>query len=276
MKKKNFKLEQINKYDIFCQIWEPEKSPKAVMLLVHGLGEHSGRYATHFADFYLNKGFVILTFDLPGHGKSSGLKGHIDNFDDYNEILSSLLSYANKYYQKLPIFVFGQSLGGLIALRFIIQSKPAINGAVATSVLIDIIQPVTPLKILLARLLNNVFPTFMMTSDLDTSLLSKDPNVVNKYNTDPLVHRKTSARLGIFLLDGGKFVRENATEIQVPTLLMVGSKEGIVSQQAIHDFCLQSENCTEKVWNGLYHELHNEPEKKKVLDFTAKWLNNHM
>ena len=121
MKINIIKLEYNSTYKIFSQIWEPENPPKGVIVLVHGLGEHSGRYRTHFADYFTNEGFSILTFDLPGHGKSSGKRGHIKEYEDFNKLLSAGISHAKKKYPTLPIFLYGHSLGGLIALDYSIQ-----------------------------------------------------------------------------------------------------------------------------------------------------------
>ncbi len=269
-------LEDNGIYKIFSQMWEPENPPKGVIVLVHGLGEHSGRYSTHFAKHFSNEGFFILTFDLPGHGKSSGKRGHIKEYADINMLLSAGISHAKKKYPTLPIFLYGHSLGGLIALEYSIQIKPVINGVIVSAPVLDVNEPISPIKLAMAKLMDKFFPSFTLDSGLNRNMLSRDKSVVERYNADPLVHGHTSARMGMYIIEKGKFVRDNANKVTLPTLIMIGSAEGIVSKKAIHDFCDQSNNCSEKVWAGLYHELHNEPEKMDVFQFTTEWIASHM
>ena len=257
-------------------MWEPENPPKGVIVLVHGLGEHSGRYSTHFAKHFSNEGFSILTFDLPGHGKSSGKRGHIKKYEDINILLSAGISHVKKKYPTLPIFLYGHSLGGLIALEYSIQIKPVINGVIVSAPVLDVNEPISPIKLAMAKLMDKFFPSFTLDSGLNRNMLSRDKSVVERYNADPLVHGHTSARMGMYIIEKGKFVRDNANKVTLPTLIMIGSAEGIVSKKAIHDFCDQSNNCSEKVWAGLYHELHNEPEKMDVFQFTTEWIASHM
>lgn len=276
MKTSSITLEANDIYKIFSQIWEPESPAKGVIILIHGLGEHSNRYCTHFASFFSNEGYSILTFDLPGHGKSSGKKGHIKEFGDFDKLLSAGISYAKNKYPSLPIFIYGHSLGGLIALEYSIQVKPDINGVIASAPVLDVLEPIHPIKLLLAKIMNTVFPSFSLDSGLNRNMLSSDKSVIERYNADPLVHGHTSARMGMYIIEKGEFVRNNANKVSMPTLIIVGSAEGIVSKKAIHDFCEQSENCSEKIWAGLYHELHNEPENLSVLRFTSEWINSYL
>ena len=276
MKTSSITLEAKSSYQIFSQIWEPENPAKGVIILVHGLGEHSDRYCTHFANFFSNEGYSILAFDLPGHGLSSGKKGHIKEYDDFDKLLSTGISYAKNKYPSLPIFVYGHSLGGLIALEYSIQVKPNINGVIASAPVLDFYEPIHPVKLVLAKIMNTVFPSFSLDSGLNRNMLSRDKSVIERYNADPLVHGHTSSRLGMYIIEKGEFVRNNPNKVSVPTLVMVGSAEGIVSKKAIHDFCDRSDNCVEKIWTGLYHELHNEPENLSVLEFTSEWIDSHL
>ncbi len=276
MKTSSITLEAKSSYQIFSQIWEPENPAKGVIILVHGLGEHSDRYCTHFANFFSNEGYSILAFDLPGHGQSSGKKGHIKEYDDFDKLLSTGISYAKNKYPSLPVFVYGHSLGGLIALEYSIQVKPNINGVIASAPVLDVYEPIHPAKLLLAKIMNIVFPSFSLDSGLNRNMLSRDKSVIERYNADPLVHGHTSSRMGMYIIEKGEFVRNNPNKVSVPTLVMVGSAEGIVSKKAIHDFCDQSDNCVEKIWTGLYHELHNEPENFSVLEFTSEWIDSHL
>ena len=257
-------------------MWEPENLPKGVIVLVHGLGEHSGRYNTHFADHFLNEGFSILTFDLPGHGKSGGKRGHIEQYEDFDKLLSAGISYAKNKYPSLPIYLYGHSLGALIVLEYSIQIKPSINSVIASAPVLDVNEPIPPFKLALAKVMDKFFPSFTLDSGINRNMLSSDKGVIEKYNADPLVHGYTSARMGMYIIEKGEFVLNNAKKVSLPTLVMVASADGIVSKKAIHDFCEQSDKCSEKIWAGFYHEIHNEPEKENVLEYTSKWIADHM
>ena len=268
-------LENINGTQIYSQLWEPKNKVAGVIILVHGLGEHADRYGTHFAKYFNDKKYAIVTFDLPGHGKSGAKRGQIKQADDFRKLVSSSIAYAKTKYPNLPIFIYGHSLGGLIALESLIRNKPEINGAIITAPVIDVNEPIPPIKLFLAKVMDKLFPSFALDSGLKRNLLSRDVNVVNAYNSDPLVHGKTSSRLGMYIINTGSFVRENAEKVSIPTFVMVGSAEGIVSKNAIDTFCKNSELCEEKEWPGLYHELHNEPEKNDVLDSAFNWMEKH-
>ena len=276
MKINNIKLEYNSGSKISSQIWETENQPKGVIVLVHGLGEHSGRYSTHFADYFSNEGFSILTFDLPGHGESGGKRGHIEHYEDFYKLLSAGISHAKKKYPSLPIFLYGHSLGGLITLEYSILMKPVINGVIASAPVLDVYEPIPPVKLALAKIMNKIFPSFTLDSGLNRNMLSSDKSVIERYNADPLVHGHTSSRMGMYITEKGAFVRANAKKVSLPTLVMVGSSEGIVSKEAIHDFCEQSDKCSEKIWTDFYHELHNEPKKISLLKFTTEWIAGHI
>jgi alpha-beta hydrolase superfamily lysophospholipase len=272
---KEFTLSISNGQSIFACEWNPEKKARAVIALVHGHGEHSGRYE-HVADFYTKNGFAVISFDLFGHGKSGGQRGHLPEENAYLLSIDNLLDYAKSIYPGLPAILRGHSLGGEIVLWYGIERKPKINGIIATAPLFSSFEPVPPIKLFLAKTMNSIFPTFSMKSDLNADDLSKDKTVVSKYKHDPLVHGDMSARLGWTIIEKGKWLRLHAKEFPLPLLLMVGSGEKIVSRSDIDDFAKQVKNIDYKIWDGLYHELHNEPEKAKVLNYELNWVNRQL
>lgn len=276
MKETTINLDLNNSQMIYSQLWETETQTKGVLVLVHGFGEHSGRYSNHFAEHFLNKGFSIVTFDLPGHGKSGGKRGHIGNAIDISALVSSGIKYAKRIYPDLPTFLYGHSFGGMIVLWYAIQSKPDLNGVISTSPLLRLHDPVPPNKLALVRIMNKILPSHIVDNDLRREMLSRDKQVINQYNIDPLVHGDASVRSGMFILEKGRYVSENAKKLDLPTLVMVGSADKIVSVPVIHDFCRQAKNCKEKIWDKLFHEIHNEPEKENVMQFASKWLSAHM
>jgi acylglycerol lipase len=257
---------------IFFQSWLPSEKPKAIMILIHGFGEHSSRYGTHFAEFYTASRIGIFTFDLPGHGKTPGKRGHIANPFALLETIDLLIKQIKSEYPETPLFLYGHSFGGEILLWYTLVRNPLLNGMIITSPLIGLKEATPPMKYFLAKLMDKIFPTFTMDNGLNSKYLSRDPEVVNAYNTDPLVHRKISARSGMMVMNRGQWILENAIDNKNKMLIMIGSDEGIVNKESVEKFYELCPSITYKVWPGLYHELHNEPEKDQIFDFSLKWL----
>ncbi|MDK2979955.1 MAG: hypothetical protein PWQ55_302 [Chloroflexota bacterium] len=262
--------------ELFLRVWEPEKAIKGILVLVHGLGEHSGRYSTDFAQIYTDMGLAILAPDLPGHGKTPGQRGHIPHTAQFLDYLDTLVAQARERYPDLPLFIYGHSMGGLITLWYDLARHPQVAGVIVTSPAINVHNPAPALQKALAKLMNVILPSFSMENGLDAGLLSHDPAVVQAYVTDPLVHSRISARLGLMLLDHGNWILAHASENRNPLLVMIGSQEGIVSKEAVDQFCQLAPNVTYKVWPDLFHEIHNEPQKQEFFKFTERWIEERL
>lgn len=258
--------------ELILHEWQPEKTVKAVILLVHGLGEHAGRYGGDFADFYTDSGFVILAPDLPGHGKTPGPRGHIADTNQFLDYLDALIAKLRAAFPGKPLFLYGHSLGGGIVLWHTLARQPQVNGVIVTSPVIGTRIPVPAFKVWLASVMNSLFPAFSMDNGLDAQQLSRDKNIVRAYINDPLVHRLVSARLGKLILEFAAIIPSQAHKNQANILLMVGSEEGIVDKNAIQTFSNITPRVEYKEWPGLYHEIHNEPEKETVFIFTIAWM----
>jgi len=272
-----FSLSKINDHNIYAQSWIPESATKGIIALVHGLGEHSGRYR-HVADFFTKRGFGLIAFDLYGHGKSEGKRGFLPSENTHLVCIDKLLDYIKKEYPDKPIILYGHSLGGELVLWYSLIRKPKIKGVISTSPLFSTYEPVNPIKILTAQLMSKIAPSFTMDSGLNRNALSQDDSVIYTYNNDPLVHGNLSASLGWTMLEKGKWILDQGEKFALPLLLMVGSMEKIVSIEKIEEFTkkVPKNHITYKVWDGLYHELHNEPQKHLVLGFELDWMKQHV
>jgi acylglycerol lipase len=257
---------------IYFQSWLPDGDLKALMILVHGFGEHSSRYGTHFAEFYTSSNVGIITFDLPGHGKSFGKKGHIAYPDALPGIIDSLIQESSIKYPNIPLFLYGHSFGGEVVLWYSLARNPPVKGVLVSSPLIGPKDAVPLSKLALAKIMDKLLPPFSMDNGINPNLLSRDPLVVKNYISDPLVHRQISARSGMMVINRGKWILDNAKENNIEMLLMVGSKEGIVNKDAIDFFSKTAPYVTYKIWPVLYHEIHNEPEKIQVLNYSLDWM----
>jgi len=259
----------------YFQGWQPETPPKAVVCLVHGLGEHSGRYA-HVAAALNAAGYALFGFDLRGHGKSDGLRGHTPSYDTLLDDIGRLLDEAAARYPGLPRFLYGQSLGGNLVLNCALRRKPAIAGVVATSPWLRLSSAPPAARMTLGRVMNRLLPAFVQSSGLDPTGLSRDPEVVRAYKVDPLVHDRLSARLGMAAIEAGEWALAHAAEFPLPLLLAHGSADKLTSATASAEFANKVPgDCTFKLWDGFYHETHNEPEKAEVLSFMIDWLQQH-
>ena len=276
MKHFEFKFKTFGGLQLFAQSWQPEAKPRAVICLIHGMGEHSGRY-THVADQLTQAGYTLLSFDLRGQGQSKGLRGHTPSYDALLNDINSLLNEADKCFPELPRFLYGHSLGGNLALNYVLRRQPQLKGVIVTGPWLRLAFEPPRFKIILAQITNYIWPSFSQKSGLDTKALSRDSEVVYACENDPLVHDHISARMFISGHKAGRWALEHASELTIPLLLMHGGDDKMASLEASREFADKiTKNCTLKIWDGLYHEIHNEPEKQEVLTFLINWLNERI
>lgn len=257
---------------LHAQCWTPSTPAKAVVALVHGMGEHIGRYE-HVARFFNQQGFAVLAYDQQGHGKSEGARGHIVSAASLLDDVGLLLEEAGKRFPGKPVFLYGQSMGGNAVLNFALRNKPAVAGIIATSPWIQLAFKPPSIKVWAGRLVNRLTPTLSLANELATQYLSRDPAVVKAYNEDPLVHRKITAGGGVVLLGMAQNLDKTVAELGVPLLITHGSGDKITSHAASYAFAMRAKgDVTFREWPGMYHELHNEPEKDVYLNFLYSWM----
>jgi alpha-beta hydrolase superfamily lysophospholipase len=260
--------------NLYAQAWSPE-SPQGVVCLVHGLGEHSGRYA-HVADRLNTAGYAVLASDLRGHGKSAGQRGHAPSMEAFMKDIDLLLEEAKRRYPHQPRFLYGHSLGGILVLNYTLRRRPELAGVVATSSGLRTALELQKGKIALVKLLGSVMQKQTIASGLDAATISRDPEVVKKYLSDPLVHDKITFGMAKALSEAIPWVFAHASEFKVPLLLMHGTADQLAFPAGSKEFAsLVHGDCTLKLWEGLYHETHNEPEKDEVLAYMVGWLESH-
>ncbi len=261
---------------MYARSWEPESSPKACVILVHGLGEHIGRYE-HVGLALTQAGFVLSGYDLRGHGKSGGVRGHTPSYDALMNDVERFLDLAARRYPNLPRFLYGHSMGGNQVINFALRRQAKLKGVIATGPWLKLAFEPPASKISLGKLMNHIFPGFIQASGLDTKALSHDANVVQAYENDPLVHDKISARLFVEMYQSGLWAFEHAKEFPLPLLLMHGSKDSLTSPEASRQFAAAAgDKVTLRIWDGLFHEIHNEAEKAQVLAVMIGWLDERL
>ncbi len=257
---------------LHAQCWSPSTPAKAVVALVHGMGEHIGRYE-HVAQFFNNRGIALLAYDQQGHGQSEGARGNIVSAASLLDDVGLLLAEAQKRFRGKPVFLYGHSMGGNAVLNFALRNQPAVAGIIATSPWIQLAFRPSAIKVWAGRLVNRLAPTLSLTNELDTLYLSHDPEVVKAYNADPLVHNKITAGGGVVLLDLAQKLNTIIAALNAPLLITHGSDDHLTSEPASLAFALRAKgDVTFREWPGMYHELHNETEKEVYLNFLHEWM----
>ena len=253
----------------------PGTGMKAMVILVHGVGEHTMRYQ-HWIERFLKDGIGIIGVDLPGHGKSDGSRGVIRSYSQTDEMISILTKEYSNTFPGTPLFLYGHSLGGGIVLKYVLENSPAINGAIITSPWLRLAFEPGRGRIFLAKLMKSLFPSFVQPSGLVVDYLSHDEKVVDAYRNDPLVHDRISASLFHSAVTAADYALKNAGSLKVPLLIMHGSGDMITSPEGSRNFASATRLAEYKEWENGYHELHNEPFKETVYSFIIKWLEKHI
>lgn len=276
MKQQEFGWQAKTGQHIYAQNWQPELSARAVVALVHGLGEHTGRYQ-HVAEQFTEAGIALVGCDLPGHGRSGGIRGHT-SFENVMDEIDCLLEEADNMYPGRRRFLYGHSLGGALVLMYTLKRRPNLAGTIVTSPGLGVAVRVPAWKYFLARVMARLNPSFVLANGLEQKYLSHDPAVIQAYRADPLVHDRVSASLGWDLLTQGASLIEMADQYPLPLLMMHGSEDHLTSPEATEAFAkrVRPDLLTYKVWDGLYHEVHNEFEKNQVIQTMLDWLNLHI
>lgn len=252
----------------------PLDAPRAVLAVVHGMGEHAGRYS-HLADYFVNHRFAVIALDQRGHGTSGGSRGHSPSLQHLLEDVDQFLAKCRSLYPNTPLVVYAHSMGGNVVLNYLLRNHPDLSAAVISAPWIQLAFEPPAWKVTAAKILGSWTPKLTLANDLDVRQLSKDTAVAEAYVADPLVHNKISAAMGKELMEGGAWLNGFKGEITIPTLLMHGTKDGLTSHPASASFAKRvSGLLTFKAWEGYFHELHNEPEQRQVFDFVLDWLEN--
>jgi alpha-beta hydrolase superfamily lysophospholipase len=254
-----------------CYNFEAQDGPRAAILLVHGLGEHAGRYSG-WAERFNERGVTLNAFDLPGHGRSEGQWGVIPSPEKVYDTIDTLLLEMKGTYPGVPLFLYGHSLGGGIVLNYLIRRKPAVTGAIVTSPWIILTETPPAVKLLLANVVGSIMPGMTQPSGLKIEYLSRDPEVARAYRNDPLVHGLISAGLYRWMTSAAEETMARASEIDVPLLLAHGRDDMITSPSGSVQVAGSAPRATLKLWDGGYHELHNDPLKEEHFDFITEWM----
>ena len=249
----------------------PCSAPRARVVLVHGYAEHMGRYP-HVIEALTGAGFEVHAFDLRGHGRSEGVRGHVRRFQEYLDDLDLFLE--EELPRDLPRFLIGHSLGGLLSLRYVLDRPDAFKALAVSSPYLHLATDVHFLKEAAATAASHLAPKLLTKSPIAAKSLSHDPAMVEAYIADPLVFKTFTARWFVEARKAQEEVLERAAEIRLPVLMMIGTADPIAQPERSRQVFarLGSPDKTLKVYDGFFHEVFNETGRERVIGDLVGWL----
>ena len=265
-------------YSIHACNWHCE-NPKAVVLLVHGLGDHARRY-DHVAAAYNAAGIAVVGVDLRGHGQSDSLRGHIVSFDTVMNDMDLFLKNTKALYKKIPVFIYGHSMGSNIVLNYVVRRSPKISGVIGTSSWIILGFAPSAFMVFLGKAMRNIYPAFTQANQLNTNHISRIPIEVKAYEDDPLVHNKITAATGADVLKSADYLRNHKAAFPCPLYLIHGSDDQLISVKGSELFYENHKNNSKDISidivEGGYHELQNDIGKEAFIEKVVSWVSTRV
>jgi alpha-beta hydrolase superfamily lysophospholipase len=273
MRHREFSAAGIGGIDLHAQAWLPESSPRAVIVVSHGLAEHGGRYET-LAGELVQRECAVYAVDHRGHGRSSGPRANIDRFAHLVADFCAFTGRCAGQHPETPVFMLGHSMGGAVAFASALRLQHMLRGLILSAPALATDQSVPPLQEMFVRLQSVIAPnTGALTLPADA--VSRDPSVVARYAADPLVHHKAiPARTLVELLGAMQGFPASAPDLRLPTLVLHGTADKLVPLAAtrlVYE-AFGTRDCVVKLYDGLYHEVFNEPERERVTADLFRWL----
>ncbi len=256
----------------YYRVWEPDADPRASVALVHGMGEHCGRYQA-LAERFTQAGIAVHGFDLPGHGRTPGQRGHINSWEEMRGGVGAFLEKVLGEAPQRPLFLYGHSLGGLIAIDYAILHPEGLRGLIVSAPALDL-SGFSATRIALAKVLSRLLPRLALSTGLDVEGLSRDPEVVRVYQEDPLVHDKATTRFGASIIEAVGRIWERAGELDVPLLILHGQDDRLVPADSSARFIrLAGSGDKQRIeYPQGYHEPHNDLQREKVYEDVLGWI----
>jgi alpha-beta hydrolase superfamily lysophospholipase len=250
------------------------KNSNKVILLIHGLGEHSGRYLNLIQDFN-NKNISVFTIDIRGHGKSEGKRGHSPFYEQLMSDIRYFIEHVTNKTSNQKYFLYGHSFGGNLVINYSFQKNQKINGIIATSPCIKPAIEPSKIKLFMVKLFQKLIPSLRLGNGIKISGISRNSEVIKDYINDPLNHNQVSVQLGLDIISSGIYALENSQYITVPMLVFHGKNDELTSYSASKKLVENSgPNIKFIGFNDAYHEIHNEPEKEELLSNIFNWIDS--
>jgi len=264
---------------LYWRRYVPDDKPRAELLFVHGLAEHSGRYG-HVMRYFADRGFDCWALDYRCHGKSPGLRVHVDRFDEFLLDIAAAYRLVRAEQTWLPLYLVGHSQGGLLVLRHVLARPDGIEGIIVSSPFLGMhpnAAPSAPLHVV-ANIISTFSPKLMFSKVAEPRFLSRNPSVAEAYVNDPLVSNTVSARWFTEVLRAQADTLARALDLTVPALVMQSGDDRLADPAATRAWveAAPAELVDYVEWDGLFHEMFNEPEKQQVFEKMDGWLEEHL
>lgn len=270
----DFRITTAPGIDLFVRYRRPA-NPKGTVLVVHGVGEHAGRWA-NLEHALVEGGWSYYGYDHRGHGQSTGRRVHIDRFSNYLDDLQRVYDEVRAHAGEGKVFVYGHSMGAMVVALWAALRRPTVWGVILAAAPFRLAVKVPKVKIAAAKILSKIVPTLVLANEVDPAILSHDPAVGKAYRLDPLVETKATVRWGDEFLKAQVEIKTRGAEIEVPVLLLHGTGDALADYRGTEDFVTAaiSSDKTVKIYDGLFHELHNEPaaDRNRVFGDVLAWL----
>lgn len=251
----------------------PIDQPSALLVISHGLGEHGARYE-HVAERFNQRGFLVAAIDHRGHGRSSGKRGHINQFRDYSDDLHKLVCEIKSAHPDVPCYMLGHSMGGLIATAYGLRYPQFIDKLAVTAPGYAVIGMGNKLSLALAPLLASVYPGLSLSNGLDPAAISRDIAVVQAYQQDTLVHDRVTASWARGFAAEQRFVRAEIHRLQVPILMLLAGADSLtdhrIAESLFKEIVAEEKKCC--LFTEAFHEILNEEEKEQALEELIAWF----
>lgn len=260
--------------DFYGQYWQA-KNTKAVIVLAHGMGEHSSRFK-YVAKKLTENNFSVVTFDHFGHGKTSGKRGHNPSFEAVLISITEAIKKAKSLFPEKPIFLYGHSMGGNAVINYVLRKNHDLKGVIATSPFLKLAFQPPQIKLILGKILQKIAPSVTMGNELNPNDLSRDSTEVEKYKNDSLVHNQISPNFSLTFIETGKWAIKNAKKLTIPILLLHGTADKIIDYEGSKEFAANTKKASLKLYEGAYHELQHDLCKEEMIQDVINWLDSQL
>lgn len=270
-------IESADGVRLYCQGWRSSGTPVAVVGIVHGIGEHGGRFM-RLVEALVERGHAVYAVDLRGHGRSPGQRGHLMKWAEYRDDVGSFVRALSAREPGRPLFLYGHSMGGLVVADYLLHHPEGIQGTILSGPPFESVGVATPLMVLSARILSRLWPSCPLKVPLEAEALSRDADAVASYRGDPLVHQECSARWAAEAIDANLWVKAHAEELRVPLLMLHGEEDRINTAAGTRRF-FEAVRLTDKTLHlvpGGLHEPHNDPGHEDVFQRVAEHIAAHL
>lgn len=270
--KKTIHQWQVNQKNVYGITWHPDQDPEAIIIFIHGIGEHVHRYDSWFERF-IELGYAVISADHHGHGQSEGKRGHFKNYCEVMDFVSFLFAKSDEHFPHIPKILYGHSMGGNIALNYLLRKSPKVKGAIISAPWIILQNPPAKWLVALARCLKPLYPSFSMSAGIKRSQLTANEEELELYEKDDLVHGQISLSTFLELDAAALYVQRNIRTLTTKTLLLHGTTDPIASLEGSEWLATKNPNYVElKTFEGFLHEIHKEKERQKAFNEIKQWL----